>query len=420
MTRRTLGLTLAVALLATGGVSSADVERPRDVCPRRVTDIEDDAKYTLSSTGDLKDPRDPSVAAIDITSVTLRHTADALEAHLKVKSMAAAFASHETAYRYDVKFESADGTAFLLQAMRTNGTWDATPAKATGSSQYPLGQFTVGTTITKFVGVTAPVDPATSWVVFSVPKAEFAKAFPTGVSDGTVLKAISAETFAYIPGTGAAAIRQADTASATDPLQNTYKVGDDYCFGPPPAVLTTTLTAPKVSYSDSIPLSATLKSEAGTALAGKSVQFAVAGEPVRTATTNASGVATTTYTPTRPAGTYALTITFAGDATDGRTQLTGISVTVRTEPTKLAALKSTKTSATARTVTTTLSDDDSHVLAGHKVEWWANGKKMTTTNTDSKGRATYKGAKAGQTIVAKYAGVTGKYVATSSKALKLS
>jgi hypothetical protein len=417
---RTLGAVLAVAaLLAPGGVATADPEHPRAACAQRVNDAEGDGKYTLSTTGNVKDPRDPSVDAIDVTSVTLRYTGDALEAHLRLKSLAGAFGTYETAYRYDVTFASADGTTFLLQAMRDSPTWGPTPAKATGSSQYPLASFTVGATTTRFTGVTAPVDVAGGWVVISVPAAELAKAFGTPVGAGTTLTGVSAQTYAYIPGTGAAAIRPADVATSAEAAQSTYTVGDDYCFGPPPASLATTLTAPRVAYGDGVPLSATLTSEAGTPLAGKPVRFAVAGEPVRTATTGANGVATVTFVSTGPAGAYPLTISFDGDATDGHATFRGVSVTVVAEKTRLAVLTWTRTSATARTVTTVLSDDDGHVLAGQKVEWWVNGKRVTTTTTTSRGKAAFTGAKAGQSVVAKYAGVTGKYVATVTKAAKV-
>ena len=419
MFRRTLGAAVAVALLTTG-LSYAAIERPREGCTRRVVDGENDAKYSLSTTGNVRDPRDPSVPAIDIVSVTLRHTEAAFEVHLRLKDLSGAFQPHETAYRYDVRFKNGDGTEILLQAMRSNATWDGTPARATGASQYPQGQFTVGTSVpTKFTDVAADVDATTGWIVFTVPAAEFAKAFSGGVSDGAALTGITADTFAYIPGTGAGVIRPADTASSADPLQGTYRVGEDPCFGPPPAVLSTTLTAPRVPFGDATALSAKLVSEAGAPLAGKPVRFAVTGEPVRTATTDANGVARTSFTPTQPAKAYPLTISFAGDATDGRVTLSGLSVTVVAEATRLAALKAVKTSVTGRTVSTTLTDDDGKALGRQQVAWYAGSKKLATTATTARGVATYKGAKAGQTLVAKFGGLTGRYAASASRPRKV-
>jgi hypothetical protein len=414
MFRRVLGAAVAATLLAAG--AAAAFERPRDGCARQVADPEGDAKYTLSTTGNVKDPRDQSVDALDVRGVAVRHAGDVFEAHVRLKSLSGAFGAHETAYRYDVKFQNADGTKMVLQAMRTNTTWDATPAKASGGSGYPEGSYTVGQTITKFVGVKSDIDAAGGWVTITVPKDEFAKAFSAGVSQGTAVTGITAETYAYIPGTGAAAVRLADTATSADPAQSTYRVGDDYCFGPPPAALTTTLTAPRVAYGDSVALQATLRNEAGEALAGKTVQFSVAGV-TRPATTNAGGVATTTFTPAKAAGRYPLTITFPGDETDGRATLTGVSVTVVAETTRLAALKATRTSATARSVTTTLTDDDGRAVPGQKVEWWAGGKRVATTTTDTKGRTTYAGARSGQSVVAKHPGVAGRYLASASRPL---
>lgn len=415
MIRRLLGAAL-LTVLVTAGASSAATERPRAGCTRGLTDVEGDGKYSLSS--GVNDPRNTSTDAIDITNVTMRYTGTAFEVHLKAKSMTAAFGAHETAYRWDVTFENANGAKMSVAAMRTNGVYDTvSTTKAPNADSYPNGKFTIGTATTGFTGTTANVDTATGWVVWTIPAEEFAKAF-TGPVDGAQLTKVAAQSYAYIPGVGTATTREADAATSTDPAQSTYTVGDDYCFGPPPAVLTSTLNAPKVAFGDSIPLTATLKSDAGTALAGKQVQFAVTGEPVKTGTTNAAGLATVSFTPAKGAGTYPLTITFAGDATDGKAKLTGINVTVLVETTKLAAIKATSTSATARTVTTTLTDNDAKPVTG-KVEWWANGKKVATTSTDGKGKATYKGAKAGQTIVAKYAGIAGKYAPSASKPLKL-
>jgi hypothetical protein len=413
MFRRTLGAAGAVALLATG-VATA-VERPRESCARRVVDDEGDAKYTLSSVGNLKDPRDPSVAAIDVLSVTLRHTGTVFEAHLRLKDLAAAFQQHETAYRWDVRFKTADDTEVLFQTMRTNETWDNTPLRATGASQYPRGQFAVGSTTTNFTDVLADVDPATGWIVFTVPAAEFAKAF-SGGAEGATVTGITAETFAYIPGTGASAIRAADTATSTEPARGTWRVGDDYCFGPPPAALTTTLTAPKVAYGDALPLTATLRNEAGQPLAGKRVTFAVSGERVLTATTDAQGLARAVYTPAKPAGRYPLTVEFAGDATDGKARLAAPPVTVVTEATRLSALTVKKTSASGRAVGTTLTDDDGKPLGGQPVVWYAAGKKAATTTTNARGVATWTGAKAGQSVVARFAGAAGRYAAAASKA----
>jgi hypothetical protein len=70
-------------------------------------------------------------------------------------------------------------------------------------------------------------------------------------------------------------------------------------------------------------------------------------------------------------------------------------------------------------VTATLLDNDKHAVAGQKVAWYVNNKKVSTLTTDSKGRTVFKGAKPGQTVQAKFTAVPGKYAACSSKAVKV-
>jgi hypothetical protein len=92
----------------------------------------------------------------------------------------------------------------------------------------------------------------------------------------------------------------------------------------------------------------------------------------------------------------------------------GGTITIRSETTKFAPLAVAKPSATARTVTATLLDDDKRAVTGQSIAWYVNGKKVATGKTDSKGRAVYKGAKAGQKVQAKFTGVANKYTAASS------
>jgi hypothetical protein len=76
-----------------------------------------------------------------------------------------------------------------------------------------------------------------------------------------------------------------------------------------------TYTGPTVAAKGAvITLSATLKTAAGTALSGKTVTFKLNGKTF-TATTNASGVASTATTAPTTAASYAISIAFAGDTT---------------------------------------------------------------------------------------------------------
>ena len=70
-------------------------------------------------------------------------------------------------------------------------------------------------------------------------------------------------------------------------------------------------------------VSATLKRSNGVAIAGASISFTVNGQTY-TAVTNASGVATVIPSPNTPAsaGTYAITVVFAGDGSFNGASLT--------------------------------------------------------------------------------------------------
>jgi hypothetical protein len=89
----------------------------------------------------------------------------------------------------------------------------------------------------------------------------------------------------------------------------------------------------------SITLSATLKTSAGKAIAGKTVTFTLNGA-TRSAKTNSSGVASVVMTAPAATGTYPIKITFAGDTTNASAS-TSASLRVR-----IAALPNTATLAT--------------------------------------------------------------------------
>ena len=154
----------------------------------------------------------------------------------------------------------------------------------------------------------------------------------------------------------------------------------------------------------------------------KQVDFAITGDPAgtKTGTTDANGVATVTIaTGLKASGTpYPVTVTFAGDATDGKAKLTG-TILVTPEKTVFAPLAVARPSATTRTVTATLTDDDKKPLAAQKVEWLVNGKKVATLTTDAKGKSVYKGAKPGQLVQARFVAVSGKYLGALSNKPKV-
>lgn len=421
MSRRTAAsvITAASLLASVAQASAVDADFPRAGCSRAVVDDAGDAKYTLSGTGATAVPRpdNASVDGLDILTVALRTTDTDFKAYVAIKDLNKAFGTIETAYAWDITFENADGTKFVLMDMMTNATWDQTTVKAPSSHEYPKGTYLIGQTLGVFDGVKRETDKAKGFVVISVPLAQLTKGFPsTPMKVGTTeISKIAATSYAYIPYTGAGSKRPADVA-ATDVK---YLVGDEYCFGPPPAALSA-FAAPKVQYGDTTKLTATLKSEAGTALAGKTVQFTVPGEPGMPlkGVTNASGVASVTYKATKTAGTHPVTVFFPGDDTDGKTTLAG-TVVVAPEVTKFNALAVARPTSTTRKVTATLLDDDKRAVAGQKVSFFVNGKRVATLVTNSKGQAVYSGAKPGQTVHATFTAVSGKYAAATAKAVKV-
>jgi hypothetical protein len=144
-------------------------------------------------------------------------------------------------------------------------------------------------------------------------------------------------------------------------------------------------------------------------LAGKAITFKLAGKSA-TVKTHSAGVATAKLALASNASSQTLTESFAGDASAAKAAVS-VKFTITVEKTKI--ILSVAKSGTARTVTATLLDDDNHVVASQKVVVYVNGVKKTTLTTDAKGHVVYKAAKAGQTIKFAYAGVSGKYAASS-------
>jgi hypothetical protein len=416
MSRRIAGTAVALASLLAGmPAAHAATELPRAGCSHRVTDEPNDAPInynTLSSTGSpAVSLSASSVAALDITSVTPRLTADSFQVFVALTDVVAPGAMPATSseYRYKVTLTANAKTVSFGAAV-------ANPANASIPKHSEQNPYARTGSIETIAGLVVDVNADTNFVTFTVPRQELEKnlgvALVEGQDDLTDIKAVTQEVESE-------KVNAADTTTATGAAA-TWTAGDDYCFGPPPAALSD-YGADVVQYGDTGFLHATLKSEAGTALAGKLVQFAVAGKAV-TATTDANGLARAAYTPVVGAGTYKVAVTFAGDAENGKAALSGdtVVVVVKAEAAKVGALQVAKPSATARSVTATLTDDDKHAIAGQKVDWYADGKKVATLTTDSAGRSIYKSAKRGQTVQAKFAGVAGKYLAAASTALRLS
>jgi hypothetical protein len=415
MSRRIAGAAVALAsLLASLPAAHAATELPRAVCGHRVADPPNDAQInynTLAGSGSpAVSPSAASVGALDVLSVTPRLTADSFQVFLGLTDLVAPSAMPMTSseYRYKVTL-TANAKAVSFGAALANPANSSIPKH---SEQNPYARTGAIETI---AGLTVDLNPDTNYVTFTVPRAELEKNLGAALVEGqdtvTDVKAVTQEVESE-------KVNAADTTTATGAAA-TWTVGDDYCFGPPPAALSD-YGADVVQYGDTGFLHAKLESEAGAALAGRPVRFAVADTAV-TATTDAEGLARAAYRPAVGAGTYRVTVTYAGDADNGKAALSGdtVVVVVKAETAKLAPLQVAKPSATARSVTATLADDDKHPIAGQKVDWYVGGKKVATLTTDGAGRSVYQSAKRGQTVQVKYAGLAGKYLTATSASLKL-
>jgi hypothetical protein len=390
------GLSLAV------GAHAADPpkpELPRLNCTKRLTDPTGDA-FLVPGAAPTATP------GLDIESLFFRSTPEDIWVFLKLKDIPtpATMPAYDTAYQYTVNFKHGT-TAFALVHAQVNPQFTAL-----GYGAYPRST-------PPNMGATGSVDPATDVVAMRLGRAAMeAKAAGLAVVDGGKFTDISVVTKWHGSVDGAA--REEDALKPTGDAA-TWTVGDDYCFGAPPAALSEVSATP-AQFGDVSTLSAKLLDEAGQPIANETVKFTVAGSPAAplTATTDAAGVATVPYTVDAPAGTRVVTAAFDGTAAAGKATGTA-DLAVTTEVTKFLALAVKKTSTTARAVTATLRDDDGKAVGGQKVGWYVNNKLVATLVTDAGGKTVFKGAKAGQVVQARYAGLTGKYVASKSNAPKV-
>jgi hypothetical protein len=401
------GMPGAHAAFPTTG-NPAPAEMPRANCSHRLIDPENDAKWPAQA-GTQAQPVDGT----DINGVLLRLTPEQLQVFVSLKKLSAPGSMPLTAsaFAYEVTFKyGTTGFYFGLMENNTQAPWSAAP---TASTSYPRAN-TGATLSTEMAGATADMYVDKNYVVWTVARSSIETAVGGPIADGDQFTNVTAQTLHFVGST-----KSTDDSLDVTAANAKFTVGDDYCFGAPPATLSD-LVAPTAVYTDPVTLSAKLVNEAGAPVAGKPVQFTVAGEAPLTGTTGDDGIAKVTYVPTKVgAGTYAVNVLFPGDAEVGKAKLTGGTIVVTTETAVFGALKVAKPSATTRTVTATLLDNDKRPIAGQKVDWYVNGKKVATYVTNSKGQSVYKAAKPTQTVLAKFAGVAGKYTAAAAKAVKV-
>jgi hypothetical protein len=414
MFRRTV-IVSAVAACALSGLVGAHAdltgnpppsEMPRVGCPRRLVDPEGDAKWPAALGQNAQ-----KIDGLDLNGVLLRLTPAQLQVFISAKDLVdpAHMPATAGAFAYTATFKYGE-VLFTFKFMENSSQAPWTVDK-TASTGYPVGGTGVGGAAA-LPGRTGDAYYDTNFVVFTAPRTSVEDVLGTHILDTDKFTSVTASAIQY----------QDQTQTVVDSLDvpvadAAFTAGDEYCFGAPPGTLSDLVT-PAAVYSDPVTLSAKLVNEAGAPVAGKPVRFTVAGEkaPV-VGTTNADGVATATYVPALGAGTYAVEALFPGDTEVGKAKLAG-TIVVATETSVLNPLAVAKPNATTRTVTATLADNDKHLVAGQKVDWYVNGKKLATVATDAKGRSLYKSAKPGQTVQAKYPGLAGKYTAAASKAVK--
>jgi hypothetical protein len=380
-------------------------EMPRAACARRLIDPEGDAKWPAALGQNAQ-----NFDGLDINGVLLRLTPDQLQIFISAKDLVdpAHMPLTAGAFGYNATFKFGEVLfTFKFMEKSSQAPWTSDPTLSTG---YPVGGTGAGGA-NALTGHTADAYYDTNYVVFTAPRASVEAVLGSAIVDADQFTAITATAIHYVD-QSQTVVDTLDVAAA----QALYTVGDDYCFGAPPGTLSDLVT-PAAVFSDPVQLSATLVNEAGTAVAGKPVRFTVAGDKPVVGTTDADGVATVAYAPALGAGTYAVEALFAGDTEVGHAKVTG-TIVVSTETSVLSPLKVTKPSATTRTVTATLVDNDKSAVAGQKVDWYVNSKKVATLATDSKGLSVYKGAKPGQSVQVKYVGLAGKYTAATTKAVK--
>jgi hypothetical protein len=337
---------------------------------------------------------------LDITGVAFETTATDIFVHLRIDKLAAKPATFE-GHAFYGGF-TVNSKPVLIEAAQTTGATQAVLESGVFAA-YPY--VVVSGSRNASVRASVTYDTARSMVVLGVDRTTLGSAVGAPLTDGTVLTATLGKSYAVTPTGGTLG---ADTAQATAAADQKYTVGVSPCFGPLPAKLTNAGVT-KVQYTDAAAFAVKITNSTGKALSGKSVTFAV-GSATATGVSGSDGVARASLDPKREAGAYEVVASFAGDTVAAKAEIT-TPFTVVVEATRITLSVAKKGS--KRTVTAKLADDDGQPLAGQVVTFLVDGKKAGTATTNASGVATF-AAKAGQTVVADFAAVTGKYAAAKA------
>lgn len=417
---------------ATGAPTGCEMPRPG--CTPTITDINGDAKPAYAgqtTTSTVPAPGFGNNSSLDIRSIYLRLTPDYLESFLGIDQLAPAtsMATQDGEYKYYVTFKIGAKTVTVIAAqLNPNAVDAANPTERPGT--YPQVEVGAGANDPPRSGdasdgaasqlMVTGTSPNPSWVIVSTPRAMLEKALGAPVTSDAMFTNVKAWTFVETPNSVGTQISSVDSTAETGTAAQ-LGAFDDSCFGPPPTTINS-VTVPSISYDHSAPLSAVLVDVDGKPIAGKTLSFTVQDGKSTTvnATTDANGLATAAYGPVHvAAGSYPVTVAFAGDTTTYKHSSATGTLKVTAAKTLFTALKVTKPSAKTRVVTTTLLDDAKKPVAGARVDWYANGKKVASSTTDKTGKAVFKTGKPGQTVQARYAGKPGMLLASASKSARL-
>jgi hypothetical protein len=346
---------------------------------------------------------------LDLLGLTLQSTPEMTRAFLKVDKLASR-PSEAPGHTFSALFTAGKklvqlvGTAYDPAQVTAaheglgSGT-SALPVKVNPPTRLSVD----GTAVASTLKVT--YDTASSTVIMAIPTAELTKATAGDFAAGKPLTAVMGQASAQF---FAASFRVDTTAkdnAATSTAAETWTVGNNACFATPTVLTNVGVTT--AQFSDTAKIAVKLADNTGKALAGQRVSISLPGTSA-VVTTGADGIARLTSVMRSAATTGTLTATFeAGSGFDKSTM--SVPFTVTLEKTSLLATGS------RGAVTATLRDDDKQVIAG-QVLTFTQGSVKKTAKTDAKGVAKVGGFTPGQAVKVTYAGLTGKYAATTLNA----
>ena len=333
-------------------------------------------------------PAGPSDPDLDITSVVLASPPGKLRAYLKVAKLGTP--AYALGHTFSISFLH-NGKRVKIYGGEDEEPVGAVHTAAAGGGAFvqPLTGVTYDAAPVAGAVVDAVFDTKASTVVLTTDRAPIEKVATAALADGVKVTEVLAES-AYDQ---VVSTTLGDTAKTAD-----YTVGDNACFAPPKSKLTLTAPARAVA-GHAVVISGSLTDLAGKAGATRTVGIAI-GRTKVTTTTSTTGAFRQVVPLELSAGSYAVTATWAGDASLAAGSVTR-RMTVTKQPTRATLTAAPAGASTLLTVL--LVDDLRRPLAGKPVTWSVGGKVVRTSRTDAKGRSTFSAAPGSGVRVA-YAG----------------